>query len=275
MSIEEIISKIESEECFECSSEGMGFFIRIESYVPWLATAIHDGSGFRDELQDISLISRSQRWYEEDPCTGDMVSEAPIFLKGLDSRFEYDLNRAPENAVYDTAWGEKCWKEPLSKEQKSISLQKHSNYYRVLGALLRKLESKFERVVLHDMHSYNWKRHNRIVPEFNLGIELIDKEKWKEEIGEWFKLLSDIEIPRNTNTTAINDVFWGRGYQLANTVSKFKRTLVLATEMSKIYCDELTGEVFQDIVKSISKQLGFAMKVHAEKYFTHRKVSEL
>ncbi|MEM7162617.1 MAG: N-formylglutamate amidohydrolase [Bacteroidota bacterium] len=267
MSTDEIIKNIQKGNCFEANCSDSGFYIRISAYKPWMATAIHDGGGFREELKAKTLKSDLQRWYEEDPCTGQMVCSAPIFLKGLDSRFEYDLNRAPETAVYETAWGEQCWKEPLSIEEKERSLAKHSNYYSVLNALLSKLESEFEKVVLYDMHSYNWKRHDRKVPEFNIGTVLLDQSKWNDEISSWAKHLSAIDIPKNVNDTAINDVFEGKGYQLSQTVEKFKNTLVLATEVSKIYCDELTGEIYEGIVQSLSDQLAKAMEEHAQSYF--------
>lgn len=273
MSIQEIVKKIKEGECFETTSDGNGFFLRISKYHPWIATAIHDGGGFREELKAKTLKTPLQRWYEEDPCTGQMVNAAPIFLKGLDSRFEYDLNRGPENAVYETAWGEECWKEELSAEEKERSLQKHRDYYTVLNTIIEKLEREFGRVVLYDMHSYNWKRHERKVPEFNIGTEQIDQLKWQNEIESWAKELSHIDIPRNVNNTTINDVFKGRGYQLKQTTERFSNTLVLATEISKIYCDELRGEVYQDIVDSVSSQLGKAMRSHAEAFFLKRELS--
>ncbi len=273
MSVEEIIRKIENRECFEANSDDNGFHIRISEYLPWVATAIHDGGGFREELKAKTLKSLLQRWYEEDPRTGQMVSAAPIFLKGLDSRFEYDLNRGPENAVYETAWGEDCWSEALTLEEKERSLGKHGDYYLVLNALIQKLEAEFGKVVLYDMHSYNWKRHDRKVPEFNIGTELIDQVKWKDEIQSWANLLGKITIPRNINETAINDVFMGRGYQLKQITERFSNTLVLATEISKVYCDELTGEIYQDIVDGVSNQLGKAMKSHAETFFLQNELS--
>ena len=268
MSIQDIINKISKEECFETISDDAGFYIRIDAYLPWLSTAIHDGGKFREELKAKSLKSDLQRWYEEDPCTGRMVESAPIFLKGLDSRFEYDLNRAPETAVYETAWGEECWREELTAEEKAVSLKKHSDYYLVLNTLFEKLESKFSKVILFDMHSYNWRRHDRKVPEFNIGTELLDQKKWAEEIEEWKNLLAAVEIPDNTNTTAINDVFFGKGYQLKQTVDKFDKTLVLATEISKIYCNELNGEIYDHIVESVSDQLAEAMKAHTDKFLS-------
>ena len=45
--------------------------------------------------------------------TKNMVISHPIVIAGLDSRFEYDLNRAPETAIYEDAWGKQLWHSPL------------------------------------------------------------------------------------------------------------------------------------------------------------------
>lgn len=51
-----------------------------------------------------------------------MVISHPIVIAGCDSRFEYDLNRHPENAIFETAWVKALWKQPISEEQKNKRL---------------------------------------------------------------------------------------------------------------------------------------------------------
>ena len=113
LSVSEIISKIENEETFNAVTDDYSFSLKIEKYVPYLCAAIHDGHQFRKELWDKCLHTEYDRWFEEDPCTKDMIKTQPIVLAGRDSRFEYDLNRSPEDAIYQDAWGKKLWKKPL------------------------------------------------------------------------------------------------------------------------------------------------------------------
>ena len=105
LSVDTIISKIKSEETFHAVSEDYSFTLKIEKNVPYACGAVHDGHQFRKELWDNCLHTEYDRWYEEDPETKNIIASHPIVIAGCDSRFEYDLNRTPEEAVFETAWG--------------------------------------------------------------------------------------------------------------------------------------------------------------------------
>lgn len=267
LSIPEMIKRIEQGVPFEAVARDNSFTIRISKYVPYVCTAIHDGHAFRDELKLKSLLSEYERWYEEDPFTGEFISSMPIVLTGLDSRFEYDLNREPSTAVYDTAWGKKVWKKPLTKAEKQRSLKKHENYYKVTHALISKLEDLFDACVVYDMHSYNYKRWDRVVPVFNIGTSEIDNKRFGATAEAWREELAQIELPNGIeNISAINDTFYGKGYNLAYITKNFQNTLVLATEVSKIYCDELTGEPYPLVVRTLQDQFKTAILNHAQSF---------
>ena len=109
LTTEEIIRRIESGRTFQAEALDAGFSIRISEWQPVVGTAIHDGHRLRPELQAKCRLSELERWQEEDPATAGMIEALPITLVGLDSRYEYDLNRPPAEAVYDVAWGRKVW----------------------------------------------------------------------------------------------------------------------------------------------------------------------
>ncbi len=136
LKIKEIITLIEQEKTFEATPLDGSFNIKVNKYVPFCCTAIHDGGNLRNEIKEKISIDDYGRWYEEDPHTGEFIESMPITLIGLDSRFEYDLNRHPSNCIYDEAWGNKVWKKPLTPTEKSVSLRKHANYYMVVHALI-------------------------------------------------------------------------------------------------------------------------------------------
>ena len=254
--IDEIIGFIEEETCFEAVSEDYSFTLKIEAYVPYVCGAVHDGHQFRKSLWDNCIHTEYERWYEEDPCTKQMVQSFPIVMAGCDSRFEYDLNRPPETAIFDTAWGKQLWREALPEKEKQHSLNKHESFYRVVQALIAKLESKFQNVIVFDMHSYNWKRWDREVPVWNLGTSNIDNARFGDLVESWRAMLESMKLPNGIETTSrINDTFQGNGHFLKYITKNFKNTLVLATEISKIYCDELTGIIFPEVVQSVEDQL--------------------
>ncbi|MBJ7882448.1 N-formylglutamate amidohydrolase [Gelidibacter salicanalis] len=268
LSIEDIILKIEAEELFHAVSSDYAFTIKIDDYVPYVCAAVHNGHQFRKELWAKCLHTAYDRWYEEDPETENMVKHHPIVISGLDSRFEYDLNRDPDNAIYDDAWGKKLWKEPLSEDEKSRSLEKHQNFYKIVHALITALEQKFGCCIVYDMHSYNWKRWDREVPTWNLGTSNIDNERYKNSIEDWRKDLSEIKLPKGIPTTAkVNDTFQGNGYFLKFITTNFPHTLVLATEVAKIYCDEESQVIYPEVVSAIRKGLRTRLPEHASNFY--------
>jgi len=267
-SVEDIITKINNEDIFEAVSNDYSFTIKIDSYVHYACAAIHDGHQFRKELWENCLHTEYERWYEEDPCTKDMVKTHPIILAGCDSRFEYDLNRTPVEAVFETAWGKQLWKHALPEEMKAKSLQKHTHFYQVVEALISKLQDKFGVCVVYDMHSYNWRRWDRKVPTWNLGTSNIDNNRFGKDIERWRQSLSDIKFPNEIESTSkINDTFFGNGYFLKFITENFKNTLVLATEIAKVYCHEYDQIIYPEVVKAVEEELKIRLPEHASLFY--------
>lgn len=267
LSIEEMISRIQDERPFHAVSEDYSFSLKIESYVHYLCAAIHDGHEFRKELWDNCLHSEYDRWYEEDPETKRMIEKHPIVIAGRDSRFEYDLNRFPEEAVFETAWGKQLWKHPLEAKARQKSLNKHEAFYKVVRALIEKIQSLHGHSIVYDMHSYNWQRWDREVPTWNLGTKNIDNGRFGALVDSWREMLSGIELPHDIKQTAkINDTFFGNGYFLRFITTNFANTLVLATEIAKVYCDEINQQIFPEVVHAVEVQLRELIPTHAEHY---------
>ncbi|NNK83525.1 MAG: hypothetical protein HKO92_10420 [Flavobacteriaceae bacterium] len=267
LSIDEIIKKINKEETFHAVALDYSMTLKIDTYVPYVCGAVHDGHQFRKELWDNCLHSEYDRWYEEDPETKNMVHSHPIVISGCDSRFEYDLNRPPEEAVFDTAWGKQLWKRQLDETKKQKSLVKHDNFYKVVNTLVNKIESKFGVAIVYDMHSYNWQRWDREVPTWNLGTSNIDNVRFGNSIETWRQMLSKMKLPNGIKSTAdINNTFFGNGYFLKYITKNFKNTLVLATEIAKIYCDEYQQIIYPEVVSAVEKQLRTMITKHASQF---------
>ncbi len=262
-----IISNIKAEIPFEAVCEDYSFTIKIVEYAPYICGAVHDGHQFRKSLWENCLHSEYDRWYEEDPCTKEMVQSLPIVLAGCDSRFEYDLNRAPETAIYTDAWGKQLWKDPLPNDERNLSLKKHNNFYELVSALVHKIETKYGKALVFDMHSYNWKRWEREVPVWNLGTKNIDTDRFGELASSWSQKLRQLQLPNGIQSTSkINDTFQGNGYFLKYITQNFTNTLVLATEISKIYCDEYTGVLYPEVVRAVEEQLKELIPLQAREF---------
>ena len=264
LKIDEIIKLISKGEIFEAVPLDHSFHIKINKYVPYCCTAIHDGSEIRKDIKSKLALDDFQRWYEEDPYTGEFIDSLPITIIGLDSRFEYDLNRRPEACIYEEAWGQKVWKTKLSPKERQVSLKKHDNFYKVVKALVKKLNELYQSCIVYDIHSYNYKRWDREVPLFNIGTENVDNQRFGAYIDHWQEELASIKLTNIENKTAINDVFYGRGYNLECITKAFPNTLVLATEIKKVYCNELTGEDFPEVIAQLKQSFKEAIINNAQ-----------
>lgn len=265
LEVDEIIESIKNERPLDASAADGSFHIKVHRYLPYCCTAIHDGSRMSESLRQKCALDDYERWYEEDPFTADFIDSMPITLVGNDSRFEYDLNRDPENCVYTTAWGKKVWKKKLTPKEIQASKQKHANYYRVTEALIAKLEEKFGGCIVYDIHSYNYQRWEREVPVFNIGAENI-AEKFLPFVERWRQELDTIAIPDLKHEAKINDVFFGRGYNLQFITERFSNTLVLATEVKKFFCNELTGENYPKLISLLQRKFKIAIVNNAHAF---------
>ena len=103
------------------------------------------------------------------------------------------------------------------------------------------------------MHSYNFIRHKKDLPIFNLGTENVNQKKFKKVIDYWVRGLESIKIRSIENTTEVNGPFQGNGYFLIHISKKFPNTLVLATEVKKIYCNELDGNNYPLVINDLEE----------------------
>lgn len=269
LTIEQMKSLIETEQCFHAISSDYSFTLKIDNYVPYLCAAIHNGHQFRKELWSFCTHSAFERWHEEDPETMTMVATMPMVMAGCDSRFEYDLNRAPSEAIYEDAWGKPLWRKNLPSKMKEVSITKHTAFYEIVHTLIAQIESKFNCCIVYDMHSYNIHKWDRKVPTWNIGTENIDNVRFGGVVENWRKSLSELALPNGIeNTALLNDTFKGNGYFLKNITNKFSHTLVLATEIAKVYCDENTQVVYVDVVDAIANQLSKKIPLHASQFYS-------
>ncbi len=267
---QEVISLLQAGECFEGVLADNSLYIKVAEYMPYIATAIHNGCNLRYSLREYCLLTDDERFYEEDPLTGDFISSLPITLVAMDSRYEYDLNRHPEQCIYQEAWGKQVWSGHLPENETAISLRKHFNYYSVLKALCETLELKFGFSVIYDLHSYNYQRIASETPVFNLGTRLVNKRKWKKQLVDFSGLLAKVELPNIETTVAENQVFSGLGYQAEFVRTQLQYTLCIPLEIKKVYLNEISQEVYPLVVDRLKAGLKAAITEHIAGVIAHK-----
>lgn len=270
LSEDEIITKIKQRETFTATIDGGGFTLKIEKYEPALCAAIHNGGNLRSELSDNCLLSQAERYYEEDPFTGSFIAQQPITLIGNDSRYEYDLNRNTQECVYETAWGKEVWKEPLSETAIAVSKAKHAQFYRIVSAVVEALAEDFGQCIVYDTHSYNYRRHERTdLPVFNLGTSSVKSESWRPVIDAWLEAMKNIQVNGAEISAAENDIFYGKGYLAGHCHGLYDNVLVLATEVKKVFMNELTGEEDKTVLPSMQTMFNRTVAENTAHYVKH------
>jgi len=253
------LANIRSQRCFEALDSDGVWKISVKEYVPLVCVALHDGSGFPLELEQHCLLAAADRIFEEDPHTADLVTSQPIVLSGLDSRYYYDLNRSPSHCDQTVVFGRRVWKKdvhPLS----SLAKQRHEKFYALFKVLVDKLVELYGYCLIMDIHSYNYSRIDRETPLFNLGTAMFTREDEHLFARQWQQVLADIKFPGIKQPVAENDVFKGQGYLLQWVQREFSKTsLTISIDIKKIYCDEVTGEIYPIQFRRLTQELNKAI----------------
>ncbi|NTJ44834.1 N-formylglutamate amidohydrolase [Agrobacterium larrymoorei] len=234
---------------------------------PVIGTAIHDGHHVRDELLPLMNLSDQQRLYEEDPFTAQMISGLTNKIAFHRSRFEIDLNRAREQAIYLTpeqSWGLEVWKDRPDDEALRRSLTSHQQYYSMLENYLAGIEIRFGQFVVLDIHTYNHRRSGpdaapttaSDAPDINIGTSSMDRDRWAYIVDGVIDHFAQAKIGGRHLDVRENIAFQGRGEQTKFIHEKFRQNgCAIAVEFKKIFMDEWTGEPDTDMLSDISETL--------------------
>ncbi|TMM46259.1 N-formylglutamate amidohydrolase [Qipengyuania marisflavi] len=221
---------------------------------PIIATAIHDGHTLRSEVAEAMALSEEGRLREEDPFTGQAVASNPTHVIGIRSRFEFDLNRGEENAVYRTpehSWGLKVWHKEPADDLVERSLDIHRAFYRMMGSLLDDVARDHPRFVLLDVHSYNHRRDGpdgpptspEDAPEINIGTSSMPREFWAPVLEPVMEAMRNFDFNGRRLDVRENIAFQGKGALTKFVHDNYPETgCAIAIEFKKFYMDEWTGE---------------------------------
>ena len=219
---------------------------------PLVATAIHDGHMLRPEIVENMALTDDERLREEDPFTAIWTQVSDNRLIGTHSRFEVDLNRPREKAVYiqpEDAWGLHVWKETPSTAIVNQSLANYDAFYAETHRLFTELERNYGHFVVYDLHTYNHRRDGAkgapadptANPEVNIGTGTLNRDRWGTIIDCFIEELSAFDFLGRQLDVRENVKF--RGGQLARwTHENFPESgCVMSIEFKKFFMDEWTG----------------------------------
>ena len=222
-------------------------------FSPILGTAIHNGHKVRDDVEALMALPGSDRLREEDPFTEFVIRDLSNRIIFHHSRFEVDLNRPREAAVYlsrEQAWGMDIWKDkppPATVEQ---SLAVHDAYYAMLRQVLRDMQERHGSFVVLDIHSYNHRRdgphalpsRTETAPDINIGTFSMNRERWAHVVDPFMEKLRQFDFRGRRMDVRENIAFQGKGEQTRFIHQNFPKTgCAIAVEFKKFFMDEWTG----------------------------------
>lgn len=235
-----------------------------DQYSPWwtlrrgdgpvVATAIHDGNGLRDETRAAMALPDADRLREEDPFTGQAILDVPNHVIAGRSRFEVDLNRAADIAVYRTpeqSWGMKVWERPPDAGLIERSLRIHRRFYAMMGVWLDEIEADHGRFVVLDVHSYNHRRSGpggaptpqQDAPDINIGTFSMPRPQWARLLDPLIEAMRDFDFGGRRLDVRENVAFEGKGELTRFVHGRYPRSgCAIAIEFKKFFMDEWSGE---------------------------------
>ncbi len=237
-----------------------------EGQEPIVATAIHNGHGLRPEVKDLMALEESNRLREEDPFTGIWTSVVSTQMVALHSRFEVDLNRPRDGAIYRTpadAWGLQVWREELPADVVERSLEEYDAFYAEAERICSELERRYGRFVVLDLHTYNYRRGGpdappedpEANPEVNVGTGSLDRERWGGLVDRFMGDLREHEFLGRHLDVRENVRFQG-GYLSQWIHERYPESgCCLAIEFKKFFMDEWTGKLSPEDYEAIPQAL--------------------
>lgn len=240
--------------------------IKLEGTTPLLAAAIHDGHQISQDLASLFALKESDQLREEDPYTSIWTRITKNRIIAHHSRFEFDLNRPPEKAVYilpSDAWGLEVWKTRPPESIITRSQQRYAEIYQKFHLAITELVNRYNGLVVFDLHSYCHRRNGpnappedkALNPEINLGTGTMDRTYWGALVERFITDLQEYDFLDRHLDVRENIKFKG-GYFSRWIHENFKESVCcLSIEVKKFFMDEWTGVPDHSTINAIGEAL--------------------
>jgi hypothetical protein len=221
---------------------------------PVIATAIHDGHAIRPALRPLLALPDADRFREEDPLTGVLTAVGDVRIQVPASRFEVDLNRPREGAVYarpEDCWGLEVWRTPLPGTEIARSLESWDRFHAMFAELVERMLQRWDALLLIDLHSYNHRRDGADAapapqeanPDIELGLTTADADRWGAVTATFAAALRQVPVRGRAPDVRANVRFPTGGDFPEWVFARWgSRVCTISPEYKKIFMDECTGQ---------------------------------
>ena len=243
---------------------------------PVLATAVHAGHAIRDELKPYLSLSETDQRREEDPMTGIWSTIGDDAFRCYVSRFQCDLNRPRERAVYRTpedAWGLDVWRELPPQEMLDRSLADWDAFYGMMATWIEGLIAENGRVLILDIHSYNHRRDGPDAdaapqeenPDIDLGVTTLDEKRFGGVLEAFEAGLARMKVRGETVDVRRNVRYPDGGHWPEWVFANYGDEVATITlEVKKFYMDEWSGDAHLPVVEDLREGIGAAARLARE-----------
>ncbi|HIG73488.1 MAG TPA: N-formylglutamate amidohydrolase [Bacteroidetes bacterium] len=234
---------------------------------PLVAAAVHDGHAAHPDTLARFALDDAQRLREEDPFTGELAAVAETRIVGQRSRFEVDLNRPPEGAVYRTpedAWGLTVWTDDLPQSAVTRAMGLYDAFYEAVEKVLDEKVRTYGSVVVYDLHSYNHRREGpdgptadpEANPEVNIGTGTLDA-RWRPLVDRFMTDLREGAADAGLADLDVRENVKFQGGHFSRWIHRRfgPAACVLAVEFKKTFMDEWTGEPDREHLRQLREAL--------------------
>lgn len=231
-----------------------------------VAASVHAGHELRPEIEQAMILDEEVRRREEDPFTDQIAALVPARVLTGRSRFEVDLNRPRDEAVYrrpEDCWDLQVWADPpLDDDLAARSLEEYDAFYAALGERLDLVAARGP-FVLFDVHAYNHRRGGadgdpapvEDNPGVNVGTGTLDDERFGGVVDALIDSLGAQGVGGGPLDARENVAFEGRAVAAWVHERYPDVGCALALEFKKTFMDEKTGEPFDSAIRKSARAL--------------------
>jgi N-formylglutamate amidohydrolase len=220
---------------------------------PIICASIHSGHSIEPWLKKDMILDEENRLREEDPFTDFFTQICSNRIIADTSRFQVDLNRDRQNAVYqkpEDAWGLTIREQELSNAELEKVLRFYDIFYETTKIHIQRLIEKFGCVFVYDIHSYNHRRQGPDAPpdaqidnpDIILGTSNMP-EHWKSLVDAIQQEMLSMDFFGKQLDIRQNIKFSGGFFSQWLHQTFPDKICCIALEFKKIFMDEWTGLV--------------------------------
>ncbi len=237
---------------------------------PVVSAAIHAGHELRPEIAANLVIEEDCRLREEDPFTDAWTEIVDTRIVVHRSRFEVDLNRPREKAIYmkpEDAWGLHLRDRALSPGATARSLALYDDFYERVHALLQEIEDRHGTFVVLDLHAYCHRRGGPAAPpadtagnpDVNVGTGSMNRKRWWRLVDRFIADLRSVDYRGRALDVRENVRFTGGWFSRWIHEHFPASGCCLAVEIKKFFMDEWIGCAHDAEIDAIRRALAAAL----------------